>query len=177
MPPSLANTINRQSADAATIATLLSNALSLLDSDQASARLCILRANSLVHGEPELGGPHRGGLAPWQARRVEAYVKTGLASRLRVDDAAAVARLSASYFSRAFKVTFGVSFMQYVSRQRVERAKLMMLMTAAPLCQIALDCGLADQAHFTRLFRRHVGAPPSAWRRRMRDFESTRPLL
>jgi AraC-like DNA-binding protein len=41
----------------------------------------------------------------------------------------------------------------------------MMLTTTEPLCRIALDCGLCDQSHLTRLFRRVVGTTPNAWRR------------
>ena len=33
------------------------------------------------------------------------------------------------------------------------------------LCDIALECGFGDQAHFTRTFRRIVGQSPQAWRR------------
>lgn len=51
-----------------------------------------------------------------------------------------MAPLSASYFSRAFKATFGVPFLQYVIQQRVERAQ-MMLTTDEPICQIALESG------------------------------------
>jgi AraC-like DNA-binding protein len=40
-----------------------------------------------------------------------------------------------------------------------------MLTTDAPLGQIAADCGLADQAHFSKLFRRFVGESPGVWRR------------
>jgi AraC-like DNA-binding protein len=40
-----------------------------------------------------------------------------------------------------------------------------MLSTAKPLCDIAIECGLADQAHLSRLFRKVVGETPAAWRR------------
>jgi AraC family transcriptional regulator len=52
-----------------------------------------------------------------------------------------------------------------VIRRRVERAQGLMLATDASLSDIALDCGLADQSHLTRLFRRIVGESPRAWRR------------
>ena len=42
-----------------------------------------------------------------------------------------------------------------------------MLTTDEPLSQIALACGLCDQSHFTRVFRRIVGESPNAWRRRV----------
>jgi len=37
--------------------------------------------------------------------------------------------------------------------------------TSEPLARIALDCGLCDQSHLTRQFRRLVGMTPRAWRR------------
>jgi AraC-like DNA-binding protein len=44
-----------------------------------------------------------------------------------------------------------------------------MLSSQLPLSDIALSCGLSDQSHFTRVFRRIVGETPSAWRRARRD--------
>jgi AraC-like DNA-binding protein len=41
----------------------------------------------------------------------------------------------------------------------------MMLLTDEPLAFIAIDCGLADQSHLTRLFHRIVGMSPANWRR------------
>jgi AraC family transcriptional regulator len=45
-------------------------------------------------------------------------------------------------------------------------AQRLMLTTQEPLSQIALACGMADQAHLSKLFRRGVGETPGAWRRR-----------
>jgi AraC-like DNA-binding protein len=44
-----------------------------------------------------------------------------------------------------------------------------MLSTAESLSQIAAQCGMADQAHFCKLFRRLVGESPNAWRRARRQ--------
>jgi AraC-like DNA-binding protein len=54
-----------------------------------------------------------------------------------------------------------------MQKQRVAMAQGM-LMTNAPLTEIALSCGLADQSQLCRLFRRWVGQSPGAWRRTMR---------
>jgi AraC-like DNA-binding protein len=40
-----------------------------------------------------------------------------------------------------------------------------MLGSDAPLSEIAMNCGFADQAHFSRQFRRMMGSTPSNWRR------------
>jgi AraC family transcriptional regulator len=110
----------------------------------------------------------RGGLAPWQARRVAARVDANLAERISTPQLAKSLNLSASHFSRAFKCTFGVSPHAWVLRRRMEVAQGLMLTTSAPLCEIAVICGMADQAHFTHCFRRVFGETPYAWRRNRR---------
>lgn len=107
----------------------------------------------------------RGGLAPWQLRRVLTHIEAHLGVPITTAELASLVRLSPFYFSRAFRRSFNDSPHAYVMRRRVERAQGMMLTTTAPLAQIALSCGLADQAHFTRLFRRFAGESPGRWRR------------
>ena len=107
----------------------------------------------------------RQGLAPWQVRRVLAYIDANLDQSIRNKDLAAVARLSEFHFNVAFRSSVGDSPHEYIIRRRIERAQGLMLSTDAPLSEIAVECGLADQAHFTRLFRRVAGETPAAWRR------------
>jgi len=51
------------------------------------------------------------------------------------------------------------------ARERVARAQHLLISTGEPLTQIALVCGFSDQSHFSRSFRRTVGASPGQWRR------------
>jgi AraC family transcriptional regulator len=108
-----------------------------------------------------------GALSPYKTQRISAYISAHLSQRCRTDKLARVAGLSASHFSRAFRKRFGLPLQQYVQKQRVAMAQGM-LMTDAPLTEIALSCGLADQSHLCRIFRRQVGQSPGAWRRTMR---------
>jgi AraC family transcriptional regulator len=110
--------------------------------------------------------PTRGGLAPWQARRVAAHIRENVGTRLRASYLATLVKLSNSHFNRAFKVSFHETPTAYILRQRMRLAKDMMVSTTQPLSQIALLCGLCDQAHFSRMFRRFVGESPRVWRRR-----------
>jgi AraC family transcriptional regulator len=108
-----------------------------------------------------------GGLATWQVNRVRAYVEENLEKPLKTSDLAAATRLSAGHFSRAFRMSFGRSPHAYVMIRRTEKAKhLMLLDDPVPLAEIALRCGLSDQAHLSRLFRKIVGDSPATWRRR-----------
>jgi transcriptional regulator GlxA family with amidase domain len=81
------------------------------------------------------------------------------------NDLATLVKLSTNHFQRAFKVSFQQTPAKYVLQQRMRVAQRLMLTTAHPLSRIALECGLYDQAHFSRVFRRVVGQSPQLWRR------------
>jgi AraC-like DNA-binding protein len=107
----------------------------------------------------------RGGLAPWQIRRVTTYIDANLDATIGIKDLAALAKLSYFHFCRAFRGSFGETPHGYLMRRRVERAQGLLLTTNASLGEIAAECGCSDQAHFTKLFHRFVGESPGAWRR------------
>jgi AraC family transcriptional regulator len=138
-----------------------------MERDPKAARAAAVRLVTLLNptaaGEPPCV---RGGLAPWQQRAVGRYMRQRLEGPLRVKELAEQVSLSVSHFCRAFKESFGTTPHLYLTRLRVERAQRLMLTTAEPLSQIALACGMADQAHLSKLFRRAVGETPSSWRRR-----------
>ena len=146
------------------VAGLLVAALDELAPEQSAARAKIARAIQLVGGAP---APlvYSGGFAPWQSRRIEAHISQNLEMQLRLDDLAAMVRVSRSHFSRAFKKTFRQCFSRYVMTMRLERARTLLVDTNVPISEVALACGLTDQPHLTRLFHREYGAPPNAWRR------------
>lgn len=146
------------------LAGLLADALGDLSPEQRGARAKIASALRMVGGEP---APlvHTGGLAPWQVKRLRAHIEARLDGALRLDEAANLAGVSASHFSRAFKKTFGQPFSRYVMTVRLEHARRLLTGTNQSISEIALACGLSDQSHLTRLFHRCYGAPPHAWRR------------
>jgi AraC family transcriptional regulator len=143
------------------------------------ARLCMQRAATFLRVEPrsipslseapsieDVVEPRaRSGLAPWQIRKVRTHIAENLGTTLSISDLAALVRLSRFHFSRAFKDTFGDTPHQYVLRRRIEHAQGLMLSTKTALAEIALECGLVDQPHLGRSFRRIVGETPAAWRR------------
>jgi AraC-like DNA-binding protein len=156
------------------VTRLLEQALTAAETDLATTRACVAQVAALLEREqapveakePVAARRRAGaGLAPWQARRVAAHVDENLGFPITIEHLATIAGLSSSYFCRAFKDTFGDPPHAYIMRRRVERAQSLMLQTREPLSQIALACGLSDQAHLCNLFRRLVGQSPSHWRR------------
>jgi AraC family transcriptional regulator len=153
---------------------LLMEASAAFETDRPRAKFCIQQATVLLQAKhnpdarPRVELPIvRGGLAPWQARRVAAYIESNIGSKINVVELAAFVQLSIGHFSRAFKVSFGASPLAYVMRQRILRAQAIMASSEAPLSWIALDCGMCDQAHFSRTFRRLIGVSPNVWRRQI----------
>jgi AraC-like DNA-binding protein len=93
-----------------------------------------------------------------------AYIDDHLDAHLRIPDLAARAGLSAFRFDQRIRALFGLSAGQYLSRLRIDRACERLRRTDAPLSQLALECGYADQAAFTRQFGKSVGLTPGAYR-------------
>lgn len=108
----------------------------------------------------------RGGLAPWQVRRVHSYIAANLEKRTRIADLAAVSHLSASHFAHAFRMSFDAPPGALIRSQRLDHARQMLIASNLSLAEIAVACGFADQAHMSRLFRRDMDMPPGKWRGR-----------
>ena len=137
--------------------------------ERSKAAECLRRAEAMLASVERPTAPARiaasRGLAPWRIQRVLTYIDSNLHTPIRNKDLAVVARLSEFHFNVAFRKSVGHSPHEYIIRRRMERAQDLMLSTDEALSDIAAECGLADQAHLSRLFRRVVGESPAAWRR------------
>ena len=72
--------------------------------------------------------------------------------------------LSERQVARLFRRTLGTSFSAYVTQLRIERAKKLLATSHRSVTDIGLDTGWQSLAHFNTVFRRRVGATPSAYR-------------
>jgi len=156
-------------------AQLIEAACRARDGDSDGTRAHIARAVALldrhpgprVTRKPSDRGPRqipRGGFAAWRSRRLAAHVDANLSGKIVIKDLAASLDMSVGHFCRAFKRTFGMPARIWIRHRRIELAQGLMLTTGASLSEIALSCGMSDQSHFTRSFRRIVGETPSSWR-------------
>jgi len=69
---------------------------------------------------------------------------------------------SPSHLVRSFTGTFGIAPHQYVTARRIDAARKRLL-GGEPIALVAAGVGFYDQAHFTRLFKRHVGTSPGRY--------------
>jgi AraC-like DNA-binding protein len=112
-------------------------------------------------------------LPVWRIRKIQSHIDGELRSPLTIESMAAHLGMSAAHFSRAFKESIGASPHRYLMIRRVIRAHHLLRATNLSLADIAVECGLADQAHLTRLFGRAFGMPPGAWRRHNTNYSPT----
>ena len=97
-------------------------------------------------------------------RRAIDYIEANLQNDVTLAELAAVAALSPVYFARQFKLAVGLAPHQYLLKARVSRAKRLLALCELPIAAVALDCGFCHQEHLTRVFRRHCGVTPGAYR-------------
>lgn len=110
--------------------------------------------------------PLRGRLAPWQMRRLEAYVHAHLSGDLSLQHLADVLGMSARHLSRLVKREKGVGVHQWVADLRVVEAQRLLRLTRQPLHEIAQQAAFKSPAAFSTAFRAACGLSPSEYRRR-----------
>jgi AraC family transcriptional regulator len=123
--------------------------------------------------------PTGGARATRRFRKVVTHIESNLSGTILVGALATIAGVSYSCFHRTFRSCFGVTPHAYVTVKRIEFAQVLMLTTNESLSQISLACGMTDQPHFTRIFRRLTGKTPGQWRTwrcRQRELRSVADL-
>ncbi len=83
-----------------------------------------------------------------------------------LDQLAQRAGLTRFQLDQRIRALFGLSTAQYVTRARINQARGLLRRGGESVADIALQCGYADQAAFTRAFRKAVGLTPSQYQKR-----------
>lgn len=93
-----------------------------------------------------------------------AHVNKHYTRHVAESEVASVCEMSPSRFCREFKLAFGMTFVEYLSRRRVGEAKRLLANQSISVTDVAAAVGFADPSYFTRVFRRLEGASPTAYR-------------
>lgn len=122
-------------------------------------------ANEIVVQEDESEPP--------MIRRARAYIYANQADPIDLDQVAKAMHVSTFYFCKMFKKATGLTFTDYLSRVRVEKAKTLLLNPHIRISEIAYVIGFQSLTHFNRMFRKIVGQSPTAYR----ESKSVRQVL
>ena len=93
------------------------------------------------------------------------YIRANFMSNITLDDVAAHAHVSPYYLSHLFRERLGVTFVEYVTRVRMEMAKDYLIHTRLPVSVIAERLGYDDPGYFGKVFRKYAGVTPLGFRR------------
>lgn len=96
------------------------------------------------------------------------YIDENCDQTLTLEQVAQKVSLSPFHFSHIIKKELGFTFVDYLTKVRMERAKKLLKETDLGIMQVALESGYCDQSYFTKVFKREVGFTPKAFRKNLR---------
>jgi AraC family transcriptional regulator len=102
----------------------------------------------------------RHSLIPSRLQQSIDYIHAHLDGDLSMVQIASSVNTSPTYFASLFKTATGISLHQYVIKQRVERAKLLLETTDLPISNIASQVGFSSQSHLTQHCKSLTGMTP-----------------
>lgn len=98
-------------------------------------------------------------------QRAEAYIAENYARGLTLEQAAAHVDMAPTYFSRIFKQEHGYTFMEYLTRLRLEEAKRLLRTTTLPVAAIGRAVGYQGLNYLAEVFKAVESTTPSTYRR------------
>ncbi|WP_245711621.1 response regulator transcription factor [Gracilibacillus ureilyticus] len=94
------------------------------------------------------------------------FVSRNIESKFSLEEVADHLFLNASYFSRLFKREMKMTFIEYVKKAKVERAKEILKQSHEPVGAISERLGYDNQSYFIKIFRQYTGYTPYEYRQK-----------
>lgn len=161
--------VRPDAAPAGFVAHLLLRLLTEYDAHRLQ-RLGLLRAYLLalvheLHHAATASGPARQTAALALATRFKHLVATSLKALPRVSDYAAQLHVTPNHLAKCVRTATGKAPARWIEESAVLEAKVLLGQTAWPVGAVAAEVGVADASYFSRLFRKHTGVSPLAYRK------------
>lgn len=102
-------------------------------------------------------------------QKVTHYINQNFHQPITLRDAAKMACLEDTYFSKQFKAFTGFGFLDYLTQIRLQEAQQLLRTTALSLGDISELCGFSGSNYFGDVFRRYTGISPSAYRKQQKN--------
>lgn len=96
------------------------------------------------------------------------YIRSHIYSPLTLPDVARCVHRSTSYVMKKFKSELGARVSEYITRCKLEEARVMLIYTEKSLSQISSDLYFSSQSYFQNLFKKQFGITPARFRKRER---------
>ncbi len=93
------------------------------------------------------------------------FIQKNYTKNLTMDDVARQVGFSTYYFSRLFKQSFGVSFVDYLTTLRLEAAKNLLRKAGASVKEVCVQVGYSEPNYFARVFKKELGLTPTEYQK------------
>lgn len=97
-------------------------------------------------------------------QRSIAYIRKHYNERIPLEEIARHVSLSPAYFSRLFKEEMKTTFIEFLNRYRITKAKSLLVNSRTPIIDVAGMVGFDDQSYFTKVFKKLSGVSPGRFR-------------
>ena len=109
----------------------------------------VQKTDSIVHSQKDV---------------IKDYIDRNYKKDISAKDVAGILGYSDVYFSKVFKQLFDDNFINYLTKIRIDRAKLLLKDVSFNIKEVGKSVGYADSNYFTKVFKRSVGMSPSEYR-------------
>jgi len=92
------------------------------------------------------------------------FIEDNYHTDITLEEAASQCSLSSFYFSKLFKKSKKITFIDYLTNRRIEEAKKYLSKTNLSIKEISQCVGYNDPNYFTRVFKRVVSTSPTSYR-------------
>ncbi|MBD2844775.1 helix-turn-helix transcriptional regulator [Paenibacillus sp. IB182496] len=98
------------------------------------------------------------------------YLEAHYADDLNLETLQRHIHLSKSYLAKIFKDVTGITIFEFVYRRRINQARILFLFEPQlSVTEVAFRVGFKHLAHFSRMFKQHLGVTPEQYRRHQRQ--------
>ena len=97
---------------------------------------------------------------------IKDYIDRNYKKDISAKDVAGILGYSDVYFSKVFKQLFDDNFINYLTKIRIDRAKVLLKDISFNIKEVGKSVGYADSNYFTKVFKRSIGISPSEYRNR-----------
>ena len=97
---------------------------------------------------------------------IKDYIDRNYKKDISAKDVAGILGYSDVYFSKVFKQLFDDNFINYLTKIRIDRAKVLLKDVSFNIKEVGKSVGYADSNYFTKVFKRSIGMSPSEYRNR-----------
>lgn len=102
-------------------------------------------------------------------KQILAYIQDNYSNPIGLYELAELFHMSPKYFSHYFKQSFSMTFLDYVTRYRIEKACILLQNTGLSVMEIGFSVGYENFSYFIRTFKRITGTTPAKYRTKLQD--------